>query len=158
MQPAVYILASQRNGTLYVGVTSDLVQRIYQHREHLIEGFTSRYNVTMLVWYELHPTMESAITREKQLKKWNRAWKLQLIEENNVSCSVSVFLRFRATSKPSFPRRRESSVFGFSCFWVSGNFQIVIPTKEGIQTCRHGNLSDKTVSSILRSRFPFSRE
>ena len=85
MQPAVYILASQRNGTLYVGVTSDLVQRIYQHREHLIEGFTSRHNVTMLVWYELHPTMESAITREKQLKKWNRAWKLQLIEENNVS-------------------------------------------------------------------------
>ncbi|HEZ0728394.1 TPA: GIY-YIG nuclease family protein [Neisseria meningitidis] len=85
MQPAVYILASQRNGTLYIGVTSDLVQRIYQHREHLIEGFTSRYNVTMLVWYELYPTMESAITREKQLKKWNRAWKLQLIEENNVS-------------------------------------------------------------------------
>ena len=85
MQPAVYILASQRNGTLYVGVTSDLVQRIYQHREHLVEGFTSRYNVTMLVWYELPPTMESAITREKQLKKWNRAWKLQLIEENNVS-------------------------------------------------------------------------
>ncbi|EMU0040512.1 GIY-YIG nuclease family protein [Neisseria gonorrhoeae] len=85
MQPAVYILASQRNGTLYIGVTSDLVQRIYQHREHLIEGFTSRYSVTMPVWYELHPTMESAITREKQLKKWNRAWKLQLIEENNVS-------------------------------------------------------------------------
>ncbi|ELL00883.1 GIY-YIG nuclease family protein [Neisseria meningitidis] len=85
MQPAVYILASQRNGTLYIGVTSDLVQRIYQHREHLIEGFTLRYNVTMLVWYELHPTMESAITREKQLKKWNRAWKLQLIEENNIS-------------------------------------------------------------------------
>ncbi|WP_301673199.1 GIY-YIG nuclease family protein [Neisseria blantyrii] len=85
MQPAVYILASQRNGTLYVGVTSDLVQRIYQHREHLVEGFTSRYNVTMLVWYEPHPTMESAISREKQLKKWNRAWKLQLIEENNVS-------------------------------------------------------------------------
>ncbi|HGO8507723.1 TPA: GIY-YIG nuclease family protein [Neisseria meningitidis] len=85
MQPAVYILASQRNGTLYIGVTSDLVQRIYQHREHLIEGFTLRYNVTMLVWYELHPTMESAITREKQLKKWDRAWKLQLIEENNVS-------------------------------------------------------------------------
>ncbi|ENS8743056.1 GIY-YIG nuclease family protein [Neisseria gonorrhoeae] len=85
MQPAVYILASQRNGTLYIGVTSDLVQRIYQHREHLIEGFTSRYNVTMPVWYELHLTMESAITREKQLKKWNRAWKLQLIEENNVS-------------------------------------------------------------------------
>ncbi|HHL3634110.1 GIY-YIG nuclease family protein [Neisseria polysaccharea] len=85
MQPAVYILANQRNGTLYIGVTSDLVQHIYQHREHLIEGFTSRYNVTMLVWYELHPTMESAITREKQLKKWNRAWKLQLIEENNVS-------------------------------------------------------------------------
>ncbi len=82
-QPAVYILASERNGTLYVGVTSDLVVRTWQHREHVVEGFTSRYNVNMLVWYELHGTMESAILREKQLKKWNRAWKLRLIQENN---------------------------------------------------------------------------
>lgn len=83
MQPAVYILASQRNGTLYIGVTSNLAQRIYQHKAHLAQGFTERYDVSRLVWYELHETMESAITREKQLKKWNRQWKLRLIEENN---------------------------------------------------------------------------
>ena len=82
-QPAVYIVASERNGTLYIGVTSDLVARIWQHREHLVDGFTRRYGVTMLVWYELHETMDSAILREKQLKKWNRRWKLELIEAGN---------------------------------------------------------------------------
>ena len=82
-QPAVYILASERNGTLYIGVTSDLVARVWQHREHMVEGFTERYKVTMLVWYESHATMESAILREKQIKKWNRAWKLKLIQESN---------------------------------------------------------------------------
>ena len=82
-QPAVYMLASERNGTLYTGVTSNLAARTWQHREHIVEGFTSRYNVTMLVWYELHGTMETAILREKQLKKWNRAWKIRLIEEGN---------------------------------------------------------------------------
>ncbi len=82
-QPAVYILASERNGTLYVGVTSDLVARIWQHREHVVEGFTRRYGVTMLVWYEVHGSMESAILREKRIKKWNRAWKLRLIQEVN---------------------------------------------------------------------------
>ena len=82
-QPAVYIMASERNGTLYIGVTSNLVARAWQHREHGVEGFTQRYNVGMLVWYELHETMESAILREKQLKKWNRAWKLQLIQQRN---------------------------------------------------------------------------
>ncbi|MCQ9325848.1 GIY-YIG nuclease family protein [Neisseria dentiae] len=83
MQPAVYILASQRNGTLYIGVTSNLIQRVYQHKNHLAQGFTVQYNVNLLVWYELHPTMESAIGKEKQLKKWNRQWKLRLIEANN---------------------------------------------------------------------------
>ncbi|NWG87509.1 MAG: GIY-YIG nuclease family protein [Hydrogenophilaceae bacterium] len=83
MQPCVYILASQRNGTLYIGVTSDLVKRIWQHKSNLVEGFTRRHAVQMLVWYEPHETMESALTREKQLKKWNRAWKLRLIEESN---------------------------------------------------------------------------
>ena len=83
MQPAVYILASQRNGTLYIGVTSNLIQRVYQHREHLAQGFTNQHHVTMSVWYELHSTMEHAITKEKQLKKWNRQWKLRLIEEKN---------------------------------------------------------------------------
>ncbi|MDA1014012.1 MAG: GIY-YIG nuclease family protein [Planctomycetota bacterium] len=82
-EPAVYILASQRNGTLYIGVTSDLVQRIWQHKNNVVEGFTKEYGVHMLVWYELHEDMESAIIREKRLKKWNRAWKLRLIEEMN---------------------------------------------------------------------------
>jgi putative endonuclease len=83
MAPAVYLLASQRNGTLYIGVTSNLIQRIWQHREGLAEGFTKKYRVKTLVWYEQHATMESAIAREKTLKKWNRAWKLKLIEETN---------------------------------------------------------------------------
>lgn len=83
-QPAVYLLASGKNGTLYIGVTSDLVKRVWQHREHVnASSFTDSYDITQLVWYELHDTMESAILREKQLKKWNRAWKLRLIEEAN---------------------------------------------------------------------------
>lgn len=82
-QPAVYILASDRNATLYVGVTSDLVKRIWQHRQHAVAGFTATYGVTRLVWYELHDEMLSAIAREKQIKKWRRQWKLRLIEERN---------------------------------------------------------------------------
>ena len=81
--PCVYILASQRNGTLYVGVTSDLPGRIWQHRADLVPGFTRKYGVHCLVWYEVHPTMESAILREKTLKRWRRAWKLELIEDAN---------------------------------------------------------------------------
>lgn len=83
-QPAVCILASRRIGTLYTGVASDLVGRIWQHRVHAVDGFTKRHGVTMLVWYELHGDMHSAITREKQIKKWNRDWKIRLIEESNV--------------------------------------------------------------------------
>jgi putative endonuclease len=82
-QPAVYILASQRNGTLYVGVTSGLCKRVWEHKNDLFEGFTKNYAVHSLVYYELYDNMESAITREKRLKKWNRAWKLELIERNN---------------------------------------------------------------------------
>ncbi|MBC7988051.1 MAG: GIY-YIG nuclease family protein [Luteimonas sp.] len=82
-QPVVYLLASDRNGTLYLGVTSDLVARTWQHREDVVEGFTKKCGVTKLVWDELHGTMEMAITREKQIKKWNRAWKIRLIEEQN---------------------------------------------------------------------------
>ena len=82
-QPCVYILASKRNGTLYVGVTSDLVKRGWEHRTNAVDGFTKKYGVHALVYYELHENMISAITREKQLKKWNRAWKLRLIEERN---------------------------------------------------------------------------
>lgn len=85
MAPAVYLLASQRNGTLYIGVTSNLIQRIWQHREGLAEGFTKKYGVKTLVWYEQHATMESAIAREKALKKWNRAWKLKPIRSGGIS-------------------------------------------------------------------------
>jgi putative endonuclease len=82
-QPAVYILASRRNGTLYIGVTSDVVKRVYEHKEDLIGGFTKRYGVHQLVYFEMHEDMLSAISREKQLKKWNRAWKIELIEQRN---------------------------------------------------------------------------
>ena len=81
--PCVYILASARNGTLYVGVTSDVVQRVWQHRTNAIEGFTSRHDVKLLVYLEMHATMADAILREKQIKKWNRAWKIRLIECDN---------------------------------------------------------------------------
>lgn len=81
--PMVYMLASHRNGTLYIGVTSNLLQRLMQHREGLLEGFTKDYGLARLVWFEAHSTMEHAITREKRLKKWNRAWKIRLIEETN---------------------------------------------------------------------------
>ena len=82
-KPHVYILASKRNGTLYTGVTSSLTQRIDQHKNEATDGFTKRYSVHMLVWYEEHDTMINAIAREKAIKKWNRAWKLRLIEEVN---------------------------------------------------------------------------
>lgn len=83
MQPAVYILASKRNGTLYTGVTSNLIQRVWEHKNDLVKGFTNKYHVHMLVYFELHEDMLAAITREKQLKKWNRKWKLALIEKDN---------------------------------------------------------------------------
>jgi putative endonuclease len=79
----VYILASRRNGTLYTGVTSDLVRCIYEHKKDIREGFTSRYGVHLLVWFEVHQDIEAAIRREKRIKKWRRAWKLELIETNN---------------------------------------------------------------------------
>ena len=82
-QPAAYILASKRNGTLYIGVTSNLIKRIWEHRNNLVEGFTERYGVHNLVWYEPHESMESAIQREKQLKEWKRRWKMRLIESAN---------------------------------------------------------------------------
>jgi putative endonuclease len=81
--PCVYILASQKNGTLYIGVTSDLVKRCWEHKENLVEGFTKRYKIHYLVYFELHETMADVIQREKQIKKWRRAWKLSLIEEQN---------------------------------------------------------------------------
>ena len=82
-QAYIYILASQRNGTLYIGVTSNLMKRIYEHRTDVIDGFSKKHRVHRLVYFEVCPDISSAITREKQLKKWNRSWKLQLIERNN---------------------------------------------------------------------------
>jgi putative endonuclease len=82
-QPTVYLLASKRNGTLYVGVTSNLIERVWKHRNNLVEGFTKKYSVHQLVWYELHESMDSAIKREKRLKDWKRKWKVQLIESTN---------------------------------------------------------------------------
>ena len=82
-QPCVYLLASKRNGTLYVGVTSNLAARVWQHRTGALAGFTAEYGVHTLVWYEPHPTIAGAIHREKQLKDWQRAWKIRLIEESN---------------------------------------------------------------------------
>lgn len=82
-QPVVYLMASRRNGTLYAGVTSDLIKRVWQHKNHVVEGFTEKYDVNLLVWFELHPTMESAIAREKSIKEWQRSWKIELIEKAN---------------------------------------------------------------------------
>ena len=82
-QPAVYILASKRNGTLYIGVTSNLVKRAWEHKNGISGGFTKRYSVHRLVYYELLQDMNSAIAREKQMKKWRRAWKIELIEKKN---------------------------------------------------------------------------
>jgi putative endonuclease len=82
-QPAVYILASKRNGTLYIGVTSELRRRIWQHKNNVLPGFTNTYGVHSLVYYELHGSMRAAIEREKKIKKWKRAWKLDLIETSN---------------------------------------------------------------------------
>ena len=79
----IYILANKRNGTLYIGVTNDLKRRIYEHKNVLVKGFTQKYNIKILVYYDMTENIESAITREKQLKKWNRVWKLRLIEESN---------------------------------------------------------------------------
>jgi putative endonuclease len=77
------MLCSKRNGTLYTGVTSYLVKRVIEHKNNLVDGFTKKYNIHRLVWYEIHDSSESAITREKQIKKWKRVWKLKLIEQNN---------------------------------------------------------------------------
>ena len=82
-QPCVYMLASKRNGTLYTGVSSNLLKRIWEHKNNLVEGFTNKYGVHTLVWYELHNTMDSAIQREKAIKNWKRAWKVKVIEKMN---------------------------------------------------------------------------
>ena len=82
-QPCVYLMASSKRGTLYLGVTSDIVKRVWEHKNNLVEGFTKKYGVHQLVWYEQHVDMNVAIEREKSLKKWKRVWKVALIEEQN---------------------------------------------------------------------------
>ena len=84
-QPVVYIVSDRRHGTLYTGVTSDLARRIWEHRTGTVEGFTKRYGLKLLVWYEPHATIEAAIVREKQIKAWKRAWKVKLIERMNAT-------------------------------------------------------------------------
>ncbi|MFM8771021.1 MAG: GIY-YIG nuclease family protein [Candidatus Kapaibacterium sp.] len=84
-QPAVYIMASKENGTLYVGVTTNLTKRVWEHRNSAVSGFTQRYGVKLLVFYELHGSIYDAIVREKQLKRWKREWKIELIEKFNPS-------------------------------------------------------------------------
>jgi putative endonuclease len=86
MQPSVYILANQRNGTLYVGVTSDLSRRMSEHKAEIIEGFTKRYRLHTPVYAEFHTTIAEAILREKRVKNWRRAWKIMLIEQSNPAC------------------------------------------------------------------------
>ncbi len=80
----VYLLASKKHGTLYLGVTNDIVRRVYEHRTNAVSGFTSRYDVHKLVWFEIYDDAITAITREKELKKWRRDWKIRLIEEQNL--------------------------------------------------------------------------
>ncbi len=82
-EPCVYILASGERGTLYIGVTSNLVKRVWEHKSHAIAGFTLDYGISRLVWFEQHVSMHAAIEREKQIKEWHRAWKLKLVEQSN---------------------------------------------------------------------------
>ena len=84
-QPALYILASHKDGTLYIGVTSNLVKRVYEHKNSLADGFTKEYGVHILVYFEVHQTIEEAILREKQMKKWKREYKINLIEKENMN-------------------------------------------------------------------------
>jgi len=106
-QPTVYLLASKRNGTLYTGVTSNLLQRIYEHREGIMPGFTSKHGVKRLVWFEQHATMEHAIVREKRIKKWLRVWKIELIEQDNLGWrDLAEDFGFAALESTGSPRSR----------------------------------------------------
>jgi putative endonuclease len=114
--PTIYILASHRNGTLYVGVTSDLIQRLYQHRDGTFGGFTSDHGVLRLVWFETGASMEEAIRREKQIKKWNRQWKINLIERSNPDwrdLGVDLGLEMvRGTRLSAIPQEMDSRLRG----------------------------------------------
>ena len=119
--PCVYIMASGRNGTLYLGVTSNLLARIHQHREGTFEGFSKQYGTTTLVWFEQHATMEHAITREKRLKKWNRAWKLRVIEEGNPQWhDLAVGLGFEPRTQHHFPTPQHPALTSHRLFHIVG--------------------------------------
>ena len=106
--PAVYLMASQRNGTTYLDVTSNLLQRVAQHRAGTFDGFTKQHNVKRLVWFERHATMEHAILREKRVKKWRRVWKLELIEAGNLGGrDLAEDFGFLPLEPTRFPRSRE---------------------------------------------------
>jgi len=106
--PCVYIMASRRNGTLYTGVTSNLMQRIHQHRDGAVPGFTRDHGVKRLVWFEQHSTMDHAITREKRIKKWLRVWKLELIERDNLDWrDLAEDFGFPPLEPTGFPLSRE---------------------------------------------------
>ena len=105
--PTVYLLASRKNGALYTGVTSDLVKRVHEHREGVVPGFTRKYGVKRLVWFERHATMEYAIVREKRIKKWLRVWKLELIERDNLGWrDLAEDLGFAQLEPTGSPRSR----------------------------------------------------
>jgi len=100
----VYIMVSRRNGTLYTGLTSNLIKRVYQHKNGLAEGFTKKFGVHFLIWYEIHQTADTAFMREKQIKKWNRSWTLELIEKDNPEW---LDLYSGLVNEPGFPLPRE---------------------------------------------------
>ena len=109
-QYAVYILASRKNGTLYIGVTGDLEHRIWEHKQGKIKGFTEKYKVNKLVYFEFYESVEHALMREKNLKKWNRIWKLRIIEEKNPYWEDLYNVEFEESAKeegPGFPPPRE---------------------------------------------------
>ena len=155
--PCVYLLASERNGTLYIGVTSNLTARVWQHRTHAVEGFTAKYDVTRLVWFEQHETMESAILREKRLKKWRRAWKVELVESVNPSWRDlwPDIIGLEPTSSPrresSSPRRESSSPRRESSSpRKRGSTPVTSPTATSMDSRVRGNDKARSLDSRVR--------
>lgn len=132
MAAYVYILASQRNGTIYVGATTDLIGRVYQHKIDAVEGFTKKYAVHRLVYFETYDDLEAAFTRERQIKKWNRAWQMRLIEEKNPSWE-DLYLRL-----PVYRRDWIPAFVGISESLIAGESQSQSPRKRGSRIADYG--------------------